>query len=208
MTTKSPFYIIQQFLSPLKCEDLVDSLDFFVPDRGPDDKPIKTLRFNEKAQELIYNRFLDFIPEIEKHYNVEYKGTEEIFFEWFTEECAGDPPHCENSEFLRKKWVRTKNRDFCGVLFLSSYQNKPEFETDYEVYGGKLEFAQHEFGFNPERGTLVIFPAGPHFINATAPVHLGDLYQCRIHFATKSLYMYDPTQFPGDYRTWFLDIAS
>lgn len=207
MQTKSPFYVIQQFLSPLKCEDIVDSLNFYVPNKNTDDDPVKTMRFDEKLQEMIYERFMDFIPAIEEHFDIKYRGMEEIVFEWYPEECAGEQPHCESSEYLRKKWVRTRDRDFCAVLFLSSYQDNPEFETDYEVYGGKLEFAQHEFGFNPERGTLVLFPAGPHFINATAPIYAGDLYQARIHIAADRPYLYNPKQFPGDYRTWFLDIA-
>lgn len=207
MTNKSPFYIIREFASPLLCEDIIDACDFNVPDQDKDGKEIKTAKKSEMAEALIYERLLLTLPEIQAHYEFLYKGTERIQFEWFPTESSG-VCQSENSEFLRGKWLRSRARDFTGILFLSDYQEKIPFDKEYEVLGGKLEFPQHKFGFNPERGTLVIFPSDPHFINVTTGVLAGDLFQARIQIAAKSAYLYNPQKFPGNYTTWFLPLLN
>lgn len=205
--TKSPFFIKQEFLSPLLCEEIVDYLDFYYPDFDPDGIPIKTMKGHEKCEEIVFHRFQPLIPKIEKWYNVEYRGTEPMMFEWFSQACEGEKPHCENSNYINKKWVKVRDRDLTCVVFLSDYQEKTPFDSDFEVRGGKLEFIQHQFGFNPQRGTLIVFPSGPHFINNTALIEAGDLYQIRFHVATTKPYKHNPVLFPGDYTNWFLDIA-
>lgn len=199
---RSPFKIYRQFLSPKYCEFITDTIAFTDPDVDKDGKPLRMFKHNEDAEDLIHDRLLLLVPELEKYYGIEYKGTEEIMIEWFSDGVTGKP-QCENSQYLRKKWVRTLSRDLSAVLFLSDHQDTPNFDSDYEVYGGKLEFPQHGFGFNPERGTLIVYPSVPHFINATAEVKAGELYQARIHIAAKAPFLYDPSQFPGDYKTWF-----
>jgi len=99
--------------------------------------------------------------------------------------------------------VRTRDRDITAILFLTDYSKSAAFDALYEAYGGKLEFPNHGFGFNPERGTLVIFPATPHFINASSPVLVGDLFQVRINIATKRPFLYQPSEFPGNFLSWF-----
>jgi hypothetical protein len=199
---KSPFYVIQNFLSPKLCEKIVDDLDFYSPDYDKEGNPVKMYRYKEDAELIVFNRLQPLIPKLMEYYDAEYRATETIQFEYF---AAGvDPePICENSNYVRKKWMRTKDRDITAVLFFSDYNDNPPFDSDYECYGGKLEFPQHGFGFNPQRGTLIVYPSGPHFINATSTVQSGDLIQARIHMATKLPYLYNPTQFPGDYRSWF-----
>jgi hypothetical protein len=205
MTIKSPFYVIQEFISPMMCEHIVALLDWNVPDTDMEGKPIKTIKSSERPQNIIYERLVNVFPEIQAYYEFLYKGTENIIFEWFPEESKGNI-QCENSSYLRRKWLRTKQRDFTGVLFLSDYQEKIPFDNEYEVYGGKLEFPQHRFGFNPQRGTLIFFPSGPHFLNITTQIYAGDLYQARIQIAAHTPYLYDPRNFPGDYQTWFTNL--
>lgn len=201
-TPKSPFYIVENFLTPLLCEKIVDDLDFYHPDTDPDGNPIKMYRYKESAETLIFDRLKPIVPKIFEYYQSDYKATETIQFEYF---AAGVEPEplCENSNYVRKKWMRTKDRDITGVLFLMDYNDNPPFDSDYECFGGKLEFPQHGFGFNPVRGTLVVYPSGPHFINANAMVQAGELIQARIHMAAKLPYLYDPSQFPGNYTNWF-----
>lgn len=201
-TPKSPFLVIENFLSPKNCEVIVDSLGFYSPDVDSEGDPLKMFRYNEKAEELIFDRLKPIIPQVMAYYDTEYQGTEQIIFEYLAEGTTSEPV-CENSNYIRKKWVRTKNRDITGMLFLSDYNENAPFDNEYEVYGGKLEFPQHGFGFNPQRGTLVFYPSGPHFINANAAVVAGDLYQARIHIASLMPYLYNPALFPGDYRSWF-----
>ena len=200
--SKSPFVIYQEFLSPLICEEVIDVLDVTVPDTNPEGKPIPSVRHNKKAERFIFERLERTFEHLERHYNVEYRGTEQMLFEWYPQGSTGALT-CDSSEYINKKWVRTRDRDLTAVLFLSQFSEAAAFDDDYEVYGGKLEFPNHGFGFNPERGTLVVFPSTPHFLNANGFVQVGDLFQVRIHMATKKPFMYQPREFPGNYQTWF-----
>jgi len=204
---KSPFYVVQDFLSPLLCEQIVDDLNFNYPDRNVEDVPIKSMRSHDRSEEVIFEHLRPLIPKLEEHYGFEYRGTTTMMFEWYPQGCQGEKPHCENSSYMGKKWVRTKDRDLTGIIFLCDYQDCVPFDGDFEVYGGKVEFPQHQFGFNPNRSTLVLFPSEPHFINGTTPILAGDSYQVRFHIAASEPYLYDPADFPGDYTTWFEEIA-
>ena len=197
METKSPFYIVENFISPLMCEELIDLCDFNIPNKDTANNYIKTSKTCEQAELIIYDRLVPLLPKLQAHYNLVYRGTERVQFE-FIPEGADSKHQCENAEFVRSKWLRTKSRDLSAILFMSDYQEQVPFEEDYEVLGGKLEFAQHKFGFNPARGTLVVFPSDPHFINNTTPVLVGDLYQARIQIAATVPYIYQPALFPGN----------
>jgi len=199
---KSPFLVVENFLSPKICENIVDQLEFYSPDVDADGDPIKMVKFKDGPERQIFERLQQQVPQIMAHYGLEYRGTENVVFEYLAQ---GTQPIslCENSDYLRTKWVRTKDRDLTGVIFLSDYSESPDFDSDYEVYGGKLEFPQHGFGFNPQRGTVVIYPSGPHFINANAEVIYGDLHQVRFHIAAASPFLYQPADFPGNFLKWF-----
>lgn len=205
MKSKSPFYIVEEFISPLLCEEIIMLCNFSVPNQDKDGHDIKTVTTSDQAEEILYERLMLLLPELMAYYQEIYKGTERMQFEWFPEGSKGEFI-CENSDFLRSKWLRTRSRDFTGILFLSDFSDVVPFESDFEVYGGKLEFAQHRFGFNPRRGTLIVFPSDPHFINITSNILVGDLYQVRMQLATKRPYIYDPSMFPGNFTTWFKDI--
>jgi hypothetical protein len=201
---KSPFLVVEELLSPLQCEQVIDDLDLLFPDVDADDHPIKKIVYNEPAEAMIYERVSPLFPQFEQYYNIKYKGTEPISFEWYPETSTGQF-NCENSRYLRKKWVRTENRDLTAIVFLSDYQPTTPFDNDYEVYGGKLEFPQWGFGFNPIRGTMIVFPSDPHFINITTQIQAGELYQARIQMAAERPFTFDPKLYPGDYRVWFGD---
>ena len=207
MKPKSPFVIYQEFLSPLMCEETIDLMDVTAPDTDKDGKPLSSFRHNNTAEKFIFDRLQKTFNTIQKHYNVEYRGTEKMWFEWYPQGSKGKLM-CDNSEYIHRQWVRTKDRDLTAIVFLSDYSKSAAFDSLYEVYGGKLEFPTHNFGFNPERGTLVIFPSTPHFINAVAPVNIGDLFQVRIHMATKTPFLYQPTDFPGNFMSWFPQLIS
>lgn len=203
--SKSPFVVIEEFMSPKVCEQVVDMLGFYTPDTNTSGEPIKMFRYKEDAEMIVFEHLQPIIPKLMEYYGTAgYQGTETIQFECFSEGITPEPV-CENSDFLKtkKKWMRTKNRDLSAILFLCDYNDDPPFDSDYECYGGKLEFPQHGFSFNPQRGTLVVYPSVPHFINATSMVLLGEMIQARIHMATQMPFLYDPLQFPGDFRTWF-----
>jgi hypothetical protein len=202
MKKTSPFYVIEDFVSPLLCEELLEMCNFTVPNVDASGKNVVTITSNDRAEEIIYEQLQLHMHSIQAHYDIHYKGTEPILFEWYTEGCKGTMG-VENSVFVRGKWLRTRSRDLSAILFLNDYQDEQEFDPEYEVYGGKLEFPQHHFGFNPQRGTLIVYPSDPHFINVTANVNAGSLVQARIHISAQSMYLYDPSKFPGNYLSWF-----
>lgn len=197
-----PFYVVEEFLSPLLCEEIIDIVDFTVPNKDKDGNEVLTTKTCSAAEGLIFERLTQLLPEIQAHYRFSYKGTEPLKFEWYPPGAVGAMA-AENSEYLRNKWVRVRPCDLTAILFLSDYQEQPNFDAEYEVYGGKLEFPQHQFGFNPQRGTLVVFPSDPHFINQTSMINVGDLYQVRMQMVGTQPYIYDPSKFPGNYTTWF-----
>ncbi len=191
-------------MSPKACEQVVDMLGLYTPDTDAHGRPIKMFRYKEDAELIVFKHLQPHIPRIMEYYATAYQGTETIQFEFFAEGIEPEPV-CENSDYLKtkKKWMRTKNRDVSAILFLYDYNDDPPFDSDYECYGGKLEFPQHGFSFVPQRGTLIVYPSSPHFINATSRIDYGEMVQARIHMASQFPFLYDPTQFPGDYRTWF-----
>lgn len=201
-TPKSPFMVFQEFLSPKICESIIGDLGFYTPDLNPEGDPLMMMRAHDKSEHSIYSRFQTLIPSIENHYGFKHRGTESIMFEYYSEGVA-PVPHCENGEWIKKKWVRTRDRDFTCILFFNTFQDQIPYDNDYEVYGGKVEFPQHGFGFNPERGTMIVYPSGPHFINATNDIIEGELIMARFHLAASMPYLYDPSKFPGDFRSWF-----
>src|SRR5271165_5852845 len=101
---RSPFKIYRQFLSPKLCEFISDSIGLTDADIDKDGNPIRMFKHSEDAEDLIHDRLLLLIPELEQYYGIQYKGTEEIMIEWFSEGVIGKP-QCENSQYLRKKWV-------------------------------------------------------------------------------------------------------
>lgn len=207
---KSPFYIVQEFISPLLCEQLVDGLNFIQPDVDNDDNPILTVKKNERFETVLFQCLQKQMPDIEQYYDVQYRGTKQFEFRWYPQDYKGDTSvTCENAVFSESKkvWIKNRDRDLTGILFMSDYNSKVPFESVYEVYGGKYEFPQHNFGFNAQRGTLIVYPSGPHFLNNVASVVAGDLFLAKFHIATNLPFIYQPTQFPGDMVTWFETIA-
>lgn len=205
MTARSPFYVVENFFSPLRCEDLLVDVDFNVPDTDKDGRYILTTKTSEKAESMVFSRLHANDKVLQAAcdlHGIKYKGTTRMTFEWYPEGTAGKI-RTENSDFVSGKWLRTRARDLTGVLFLSDYQEKTPFDHEYEVYGGKLEFPAHKFGFNPQRGTLVLFPSDPRFMNIVSPIYAGDLYQVRFHVTAVTPYIYNPTAFPGTYLDWF-----
>jgi hypothetical protein len=206
---KSPFLVYQEFMSPKACKEILDAVKVSAPNRDSDGYAMKLERFHNESEDKIFAKFKPLIPEIEAHYNLKYKGTEHLVFQHFPEGMKGlaESPHCENSQYLRKKWVKVRERDLTAVLWLKDYQDSVPLDPKIEVYGGKLEFPAYNFSIQPQCGTLMIYPAGPHFITATSPVLVGDLHCVRFHIAADGTWIYQPDQFKGTYQEWFNEFA-
>jgi len=188
-------------------EDIIDSMNFTAPDIDKDGNVLPSLYFFSDIDDVIFERLQSLIPDLESHYDIEYVGTEPMTYEFYPQGYKNEEVKSENSVHLKGKWLRTKNRDLTGIIFLNDYNDRPPFENYFEVYGGKIQFPQHDFSLNPERGTLVLFPSVPHFLNGLTPVQVGDSAMVRFHITAKKPFLYDHTKFPGDYKTWFEEFA-
>lgn len=200
---KSPFLVINDFVSPLTCEDIVDRLLLAFPEMDENNRPMKSVMTN-RLSEVRLADYLDEAREFtEEYYGVSIKGVHPLQFETYPEGAASSKPVCENSIYGNGKWSRSNNKDFVGILFLSDYQDKVPFDPMFEVKGGKLQFPTHNFGFNPKRGMLVIFPGNEYFVHNTTAIEVGDLHQVKIFMTASENYVYNPDSFPGNYEVWF-----
>jgi hypothetical protein len=207
MATKSPFLIYQDFISPLMCEEIISKIEVKQKIVDQDGYPEKMERFHAECEKPIFERFKPLIPEIESHYGFKYRGTESLLFQYFpVSNDVAEKPGCANSQFLRKKWIKTKDRDITGMLWLKDYNDEVPVDPRYEVYGGKLEFPWYGFSFQPQRGTLVLFPAYPHFITAISQILVGDLYCVRFNLSAEN-WLYQPANFPGTWQEWLANVA-
>lgn len=208
---KSPFIVVQEFLSPLTCEKIVNDIQIHSPDTDANGDPKKLERFCLEWELPIVERFREIIPDIESRYNCEYRGLEKPLFQFYPENAKvpAEGPGCENSKYIRKKWVMHKDVDLVGFIWLKDYNERVPLDIRHEVYGGKLEFPAYNFSLMPQRGTLILFPAGPHFISVISPMLLGDLYQIKLPISIKnkdgSRWFYQPTEYPGTWQEWLAE---
>lgn len=206
---RSPFIIEQNFFSPKLCENIINDVQVLEPDKDIEGNPKKMERHNLFWEQEIATRFRELVPQIEEQYNADYVGLEKPLFQYYPENAKvpAEQPGCENSRYIRKKWVMYKDVDLVGFVWLKDYNDKVPLDPRFEVFGGKLEFPAFNFSLVPQRGTLVLFPAGPHFISVISPILLGDLYQVKLNVSIKmkggGRWFYNPSQYKGTWQQWF-----
>lgn len=208
MSHKSPFLIYQDFLDSKTCDRIAKEV-YVTPLKTDDDQLTSSGRHHAASELEIFEKFKPLIAQLEAHYGLKYRGTEHLVFQQFpvTGGKLAEEGHCENAVFKRKKWIRTKDRDLTGLLWLKDYQDSPPFDPDLHVLGGKLEFPLYNFGFQAQKGTLVIYPSCERFISVTSAILVGELQCVRFHICGEGIWLYDPANFPGDFRTWFSDVV-
>lgn len=205
---KSPFIVVQDFLSPQMCERIVKDIEVKSPDRDHNGDPKKLEKHSLFWEQDIASRMHDLIPDIESTYDCSYRGTQQPLFQYYPEnsKAPAEPPGCENSKYLRKKWVMHKDVDLVGFIWLKDYNENVPVDPRHEVFGGKLEFPVYNFSLVPQRGTLVLFPAGPHFITVISPILVSDLYQIKLNVSLNekngARWFYQPQKFPGTWDQW------
>ena len=200
--TKPPFFIIDEFLSPLECEDIV-SRSFYEFPNTDSGVTLKSVTQNVLTQNRVLPYLEDIIPDLEAYFGFEHGGILPFNIECYPQGCKQEGLRAENSHQKEGKWMRVNDHDFTGIIFLKENGVETNFDDDFEVYGSKLEFSNHLFGFTPARGRLIVFPSAPNFVNTTISPKLGDLYQIRFQIVAMSPYNYDMKKFPGNYTTWF-----
>ena len=211
---KSPFYIQQEFLSPKQCEEFLSSFEVKTPNTDIDGLPIKFERtLPDKEQQFLMSKLREHIPAIEQRYDATYKATEALTLVHYpeNEKKPAELPGCANAQFFRRKWIKNKDIDLTGVIWLKEFQGQVPLDPRHEVYGTKLEFPAYDLSLVPQRGTLVIFPGGPHFITAVSPALVSDGYVIKVNISISAknggLWIYDPSKFPagknGFIEGWF-----
>jgi hypothetical protein len=207
MAVKSPFIIRPDFLSPLMCERILADLDT-TPNFDVEGDPLKLERHNLAWEQTIIDAFHEVVPEIEERYSCVYRGLEKPLFQLYPENAKvpAEQPGCANSKYIRKRWVQTRDIDLVGFIWLKDFNSSVPLDPRVEVFGGKLEFPAYNFSLVPQKGTLVMFPAGPHFITVTSPILLGSLQQVKLTVSVKTTeggqWFYQPTNFPGKWQDW------
>lgn len=203
--THSPFHIIEDFISPLQCERIVKGLALSRPNYDEAGNPLKYERLvpSEFGGSLL-SEIDAASPLIEQRFGAQIVGEPALLFQQYFEnaKAPAEVMGCENSKFSRKKWTKVKDVDLVGILWLKSYHDAVPLDPRIEVYGGKIEFPAYDFSLTPVAGTLVIYPATPHFVTAISHVMLGTLEQVKFNFKLKD-WSYNPEKFPGTYKEWF-----
>jgi hypothetical protein len=212
----SPFHVVEHFISPSACEQLIAELGIATPSRDANDHPLRYERILKDVEHAAYFKALmqSQVSAIEERYNASVIGMEPPMFQQYFEDPSKpcEQAGCENAMYSRKKWVTTKAVDLVGYITLKDFGNGVPLDPRMEVYGGKLEFPAPGYNFSilPQRGTLVLFPAGPHFITAVSPVLVGSLERIKVTVKLKTetgsgMWVYQPSQFPGTYQQWFAE---
>lgn len=208
---KSPFLVFQYLFDSDTCARFAETVRV-EPLRTPDGRLEGLERNYVPLEGEILEKVTPLIPQIEAHFGVKHRGLEHLVFQQFpvTGKLA-EEPKCENAVYKRKKWVKVRDRDLTGILWLKDYQETPPFDPARHVLGGKLEFPVYNFGLQPQRGTLVIYPSCERFISATTNILVGELQCVRFHFASSAPngapWIYQPANFQGDFRTWFSNVV-
>lgn len=202
MSSKSPFFIVDGFLSPKLCEHITDVVDLRFPNLNVNNKPIKTTKKHQRCETIILDRFESIHNSVMSYFSTEYYGVTDVTFELYSAGYSESTASCDNSNLVRGKWSRVHDVDFTCVVFFTDYNNE-DVDDSIEVYGGKYEFPTHGFGFNPKRGMLLVYPSGPNFINGISPVYAGNLSIAKFFLKTSKMYIYDQSNFQGNYKDWY-----
>lgn len=193
MTKPSPFFIIEDFISPLQCEKILQA-NVVKNDIGS----IRIL--NEGVVPVVRNSILDYKSEISNRFSAELSDDIKCLFVQ-TRENAGVPalrPQIDGWEAPRRRWVKTKNIDLVGFIPLKTFCDNVPIDVDFEVYGGKLEMINFNFSILPERGSLILMPAAPNFMYAISPVNFGTLEFIKFYCRFEIPWTYDSSKFSSE----------
>ena len=201
----NPFLIVENFISPLLCETIISDLkiDSTFPTIGQDGKPKSTIFSSRLNSNRIMQLFDPVAQAIESRYETNYMATHNLMFEWYPTKYK--PTGIKTDGFIQKRdegWVRYNLIDFTGIIWLNDFNDRPDFDPYFEVYGGTLDFPMFDINFRPQRGTLIIFPTAPNFAHTVAPVEVGSLTQVRLQIRSEEPYEFEKEKFEMNPDNW------
>jgi hypothetical protein len=208
MTTFGPILKIDNFISPLFCEDIIDRANSNICSVDANGNPLKTLIFNELT-EIRYSPYLDDLIEnlVDPHYGTEISYISKTTIEWFPENYKNIGHGIDGYHFLNKKWINTSDVDFVTICFLNDFCNKPNFDRLTDVYGGEIIFNNFNLTIKPARGMLLAFPANPAFAYRIDNVIMGDLFVLKNILTSESKYAYNASSFSGTPEEWVKQLS-
>lgn len=197
MSKESPFFVIEDLLSPLQCERLLKMN--FVQNAGK-----CTRGLNQGNIPIVSHALSDYTEQINQRYNAELSEDMKLLFQQYPEDATNPAqfPLIDGWEVSRRKWSKVKNIDLIGFIPLKSYCDSIPIDLSFEVYGGKLELMNFNFSILPERGSLILMPCVPNFVYAISPINFGTFEMIRVNYTFKSEWNFDI----GMYSTKINDI--
>ena len=103
MSSKSPFLVLKELVSPMQAEDMVDRLKHTIPNSDQKGDPAVTLKGNRLSESRVTTSFNQLIPAIERYYEFETKTLTPFTFEWYPTGYSGQKATCEGSQLSSKR---------------------------------------------------------------------------------------------------------
>lgn len=201
---KSPFLVIDGFLSDLRVDNLLNDLDADSYEDGMDrhgNPTILRVPINENIVQSLGKRVMELYPTLEKYYDVKIKGIRP-FDLTIVPEKVKEAPSVAGYQFA-KKWIKVSKGDLIASLVLVDTVTGEGFDPTRECLGGEFEFTSFNLTMSNTRGTLIVHPNTPHFMRATSQVRLGRMYRIDMVIVCEEDFVYQPEKFKGHYLDWF-----
>jgi hypothetical protein len=124
---------------------------------------------------------------IEQYYDVKIKNVTKAVM---LNECRLT---CDNSIY-KSKWIKVNEYDFSCYIPLVTYNNKPPFDIETEVYGGSLTFTSFKTKYKPVIGRLIIFPSAPNFVHIHEEAKFGTFNYVKVFLTCETPFVYNYKQ--------------
>jgi hypothetical protein len=125
MTYKSPFLVIQDFLSKDDATKLANEVKIELS-KTDDEIIIPSERHILDKETSLYEKLKNYLPQIEDHFGLKVRGVEHLMFQQFpVSKDPAEQPQCANSVFKRKKWIKVKKIMFTMVDDIKICINRP-----------------------------------------------------------------------------------
>lgn len=182
---------------------IIQGANLVFPDTGERGHPKRTVIGKKGIADKVIALFSEYEEDIEQYFDCEFMQFTAPAIHWQPQGCIEEAVKCDNSLLKGGRWSRSNAYDFTCIIFLKDYNDKPDFDPLFECYGGQISFPTHDVILKPQRGTLLVYPSGPNFINSIKPPVAGDNVFLRFNAICEKPYVYDIKKFPRPGNGWF-----